>query len=723
MEPRYRMRLYLLTALVLTGFGVLLTRLYDYQIERRDEFLQMVPGNSTVTVREPGIRGEITDRNGILLARNLRNYEISFNLEEIHKAYRLQHAVDPALKRITKKDNQERGEGEDIVDIVNNWTIKRFDQLGLTKNYNASALRTHYLTHRGLVPFSYRTDLSYDDFARCAEHNLELPGVYLSTRPLRQYPYAALASHVLGYIKPWEPVDIPESAKRKFDHYIGDAKGIAGIEQSMDSILRGPEGQKKLLKDEKGHIIRMIDYTKPGVGAKLTLTLDARAQLHVENVIRRAGRAAAVVMDVNTGEVIAMAAIPDYNPNDFIPSISQARWKGYLDNKKMDPFSNRAIKAFTPGSTFKPPTAMSGALEGMANRTFSCDGFILFGKIKIGCWIWNQHKSSHGPLTLPKALQQSCNIYFMKLANTIGWKAMLTGFQMVGFGKPTGIELPDESPGILPGSRAWRAANPSATMTPAITAMLSIGQADAMATPLQLCSMAACVANGGKYYKPRIVKSATAADGHKVIEDQPKLVVDMISAGIKPADFELIRHGMWMAVNATGGTASRVKIPGVEVAGKTGTAQTIDDGKKSNNSWVICFGPYEKPKYAVCVLVQNGGSGGKVCGPLANLILRGLFAQDEGIKLPLKPQSAVLGNTNRIEEIVIPQDDPLASPGSDDSEAAGETGEEVENLELTPPPATAPAATPDPVIPTPAITPEIDEDGTVIPRAQPVPEP
>ena len=719
MEPRYRLRLYLLTALVLTGFGALLTRLYDFQIERREEFLQMVPGNSTVTVREPGIRGEITDRNGILLARNLRNYEISFNLEEIHKAYRAQYSEDPLLKRLTKKDGMDRvDEEKDIVDIVNNWTIKRFDKLNLTKNYNAGALRTHYLTHRGLVPFSYRTDLTYDEFARCAEHNLELPGVYLSTRPLRQYPYGALASHVLGYIKPWEPADIPESAKRKFNHFIGDAKGIAGIEQSMDSVLRGPEGQKKLLKDEKGHIIRMIDYTKPGVGAKLTLTIDARAQLHVENVIRRAGRAAAVVMDVNTGEVIAMAAIPDYNPNDFIPSISQARWKAYLDNKKMDPFSNRTIKPFTPGSTFKPPTAISGALEGMANRSFSCDGYIPFGKIKIGCWIWNQHKGSHGTLTLPKAIQQSCNPYFMKLANTIGWKAMVTGFQMVGFGKPTGIELPDESPGILPGSRAWRAANPSASMTPAITAMLAIGQADAMATPLQLCAMASCIANGGKYFKPRLVKYATAADGHRVVEDKPKLVVDLIAAGIQPDHLELIRKGMWLAVNKPGGTASRVKIADVEVAGKTGTAQTIDDGKKSNNSWVICFGPYDKPKYAVCVLVQNGGSGGKVCGPLAHLILRGLFAQDEGLKLPLKPQTAVLGNTARIEEILIPKDAPLAALGAEEAEGTGETGEEVENLDVTPPP-----VTPEPVIPTPVITPEVDEDGTVIPRAQPVPEP
>ncbi|MBN8460297.1 MAG: hypothetical protein J0M04_20910 [Verrucomicrobia bacterium] len=719
MNPGFRLRLYMLTALVLSGFGVLASRLHEFQIVRQEEFSQKMPSPVTVNVREPGVRGEITDRNGILLAKNLRNYEISFNLEEIHKAYMARHSEEPGLNRLTERNEMYRVDREkDIVTIVNEWTIARLRKLGLAKDYNSSALATHYKTHKGLVPFSYRTDLTYEEFARCAESNLELPGVYLSTRPLREYPYNGLASHVLGYIKAWEPKDIPDSAKRRFNHYTGDAKGVAGVEQSMDEVLQGPEGVKTLLKNEKGRIIRMIDYTRPGVGATVALTLDARAQLHVENVIRRAGRAAAVVMDVNTGEIIAMASIPDYNPNDFIPSISQDKWNEYLDNRKMDPFSNRCIKSFTPGSTFKPPTAIAGALEGMADRSFSCDGYIAFGNIKIGCWLWNQSHGAHGSLTLPKAIQQSCNPYFMKLANTIGWESMVTGMQMVGIGKQTGVELPDESPGVLPGSRAWRLANPSEAMTPARTAMLAIGQYHAMATPLQLCAMTACIANGGTYYQPRIVKCAVAADGHKVIEDKPKPVVDLVKSGAKAKDIALLRKGMWMAVNQPGGTAGRVKISDIEVAAKTGTAQTTDNGKKSNNSWVIAFAPFEEPKYAVCVLVQNGGSGGKVCGPLAHLILRGLFAQDEGIRLPLKAQTPVKGNTNRIEEIVLPKDDPLAAVVAAEDDAAGETGEELENPDDTPPP-----PTPEPVIPTPVITPETDADGTVIPRAQPVPEP
>jgi penicillin-binding protein 2 len=731
MEPGYRIRLYLLTALVLVGFGALLTRLHEFQIERRNEFLNQVPGNRTVTVREPGIRGEITDRNGITLARNLRKYEVSFNLEEIREAYLAQHENDPTIERLTQEDGIPRKRAEkDIVSIVKDGpesTIERLRVLGLAKNFRASDLRTHFLTHGGLVPYTYRTDLTYEEFSKIAEHNLALPGVYLGIRPERQYPFGSLACHVLGYLKQWEKGDVPESATRVFNHYIGDDKGIAGVEASMDAILRGPEGRKTIVKNEKGRTIRMSDYTKPGTGAKLQLTIDARKQYLLENVLRRTGRAAGVIMDVTSGEVLAIASVPDYDPNSFIPSIDPKRWKAYSENKQLSPLTNRALSEFAPGSTMKVPTAISGALQGMASRSFSCDGYVAYGNHKVGCWIWNKSKGSHGSLTLSKAIQQSCNPYFNKLANTIGWRNMVDGCQMVGIGKRTGIELPGEKSGILPGSRSWRAANPSAVMTPALTAFVSIGQGDTMATPLQLCAMAACVANGGKYFQPRVVRKAVSEDGEVVIQDKPKLVVDLIEAGIKPTDFELIRKGMWMAVNVPGGTAGKVKMPKIEVAAKTGTAQTTDNGQKSNNSWVISFAPYEKPRFAVCVLAQNAGSGGAVCGPLVHLIYRGLFAEDEGLKLPLKPQSEFPGNTDRIEAIELPEDvlaainasgatDPNATPATADP---GETGEEIG----TALPGSNSPPTDNTLTPTPTLNPGIDDEGTVVPKAVPVTEP
>lgn len=731
MEPSFRLRLYLLTALVLVGFGALLSRLHEFQIVRRDEFLQLVPGNRSVTVREPGIRGEITDRNGITLARNLRNYAVSFNLDEVHQAYLSQHEGDPTIHRMAKLKGMDRQIPEkDIVAIVNEVTIEKLRKLGLAKNYKAGDLRTHYLTHGGLIPFSYRADLTYAEFSKFAEHNLDLPGVYPSIRPQRQYPYGALASHLIGYLKQWEKGDVPESATHKFDHYIGDEKGIAGVEASMDEILRGPEGQKTIVKDEKGRTIRMSDYTKPGTGATIKLTIDARIQYLLENTLHLAGRAAGVVMDVNTGEVLAMASVPDYNPNDFIPSISQKNWDAYRANMQLAPFTNRAISEFTPGSTMKIPTAVAGALAGMAGRQFSCDGYVTYGNKQVGCWIWNQHKGSHGNQNLSQAVQHSCNPYFNKLANTIGSKAMVEGCQMVGIGKRTGIELPKEDAGILPGSKQWRAANPSLMMTPALSAFLSIGQGDTLATPLQICAVAACIANGGKYYTPRIVKKAVSEDGKILIGDVPKLKIDLTQSGIKPSDIELIRKGMWMSTNEAGGTSGKVKSPGISAASKSGTAQTTDNGKKSNNSWVMSFTPYEHPKYAVCILVQNGGSGGGVCGPLVNLVYRGLYARDNNnIKLPLKPMDKVPGNTNRIEKTIDISPEMIAAVEAGDTspiavvsshpgameEDLGETGEEAGDVYFgaNPPPSTSDT-------PTPTITPEVDAEGSVIPKAIPV---
>lgn len=738
MESSYRLRLYLLTALVLVGFGTLLTRLHEFQIVRRDEFRQLVPGNRTVTVREPGIRGEITDRNGVTLARNLRNYEVSFNLDEIRQAYLSQHVEDPTIQRVAKENGMDRKRPEkDIVAIVNDGVIERLRKLGLAKNYNSKALRAHYLTHGGLIPFSYRADLTYEEFAKFAEHNLDLPGVYLSIRPQRQYPYGALASHVLGYLKQWEKGDVPDSATRKFDHYIGDDKGIAGVEFSMDENLRGLEGQTTYMKDEKGRTIRPTDITNPGTGSKVRLTIDAPVQYLLENTLRYAGRAAGVVMDVNTGEVLAMASVPDLDPNDFFPTISRTNLDAYFKNK-LSPLTNRAISQFPPGSTMKIPIALSAALAGKANNRYTCNGYVTYGNAQVKCWIFRQHGGTHGNQNISEAIQHSCNPYFNILANTIGKSALVEGCSMVNIGKRTGIELPSENPGMLTGSRAWRTTFPNEPLNEHAIAMLSIGQGNAMATPLQVCSVAACVANGGKYYQPRVVKQAVSEDGKILVADKPKLQVDLIQAGIKPADFELIRKGMRMSTNEPGGTSGKVRLPNIIAASKSGTAQVTEFGKPSNTSWVMSFAPYDNPKYAICIMVQNGQSGGGVCGPLVNLVYRGLFARDlNGIRLPLKPQTKVpgsigenvksieitpeaiaaveAGDTNPAPEAIAAAAAQIAPPETQDE--TGETGDDAG--ETTPAPPVQDTTT---VIPTPTITPEVDAEGSVIPKAVPVEE-
>ncbi len=712
MEPRHGLRIVLLTVLVLVGFGALLSRLYDFQITDRTHYQSLVPGDREVTVREPGIRGAILDRHGVELARNRRNYEVYFDLEEIHKSYTRQHEEDAKRTVLGSEGGMPRVKQEtDIARIVNTWIIPKLAELGVARNYSAAALRTHFVTHRGLVPFSYNTELDYDQFARLAEHSVEVPGVYLDVRPQREYPYDALASHILGYTQPWEKGDIPEEAKRQFDHYIGEEKGKAGIEATFDDLLRGPAGSRKLVKNEKGHITGMIDYRPPQEGADVTLTIDARAQYLVSNVLRRAGRAAGVVIDVRTGEILAMASVPDYDPNDFIPRIDAEVWKDYTSNPT-SPLTDRCIAGFAPGSTFKLGTAVAGALNGYAGHSYSCSGSVSYGSYQPRCWL----RSGHGTLSLSSAIQRSCNPYFFRLSNQLGAERMVTALTMLGYGQPTGIPVPNESGGIFAGSKSWRAANRDVTITPATLAQLSIGQGDTLATPMQLCAMVSAIANGGRYYQPRLVKSAVLPDGTVLVEDRPTLKVDLIREGMKPADLEKIRLGMWKAVNEPGGTAGRARIPDVEVAAKTGTAQ-VNPVLNTHNAWTVAFAPFDEPRYAICVLVENGKSGGAVCGPLVHLILRGLLARDDGMRLPLSKLSPVRGNKDPIPQIDLPEDVLAAIDVSD----AGETGDEAAAPVAVRPAVDLPSE--EPVTPEPVITPEVDEEGSVVPRAIPVEEP
>ena len=701
-EARYSLRLYILTALILVGFGALLSRLYQYQIKERARFLKQVPSNYTVTIREPGIRGDITDRNGIILAQNQRNYEVVFNLEEIRNDYKRyliesRGKDDPRVKEFRKIKTHE---------IINEWVRPKLALYQLDKKYRASALDTHYITHGGLVPYTFRDDLSYDQFAHFAEHNLELPGVNIRVSPRREYLYGSLASHILGYVKQWEKGEISSEEKRKFKHYMGDCKGIAGVEATMNDYLTGEEGIKTLLKNEKGHVLQMVDYIKPDVGSRVELTIDSRIQCLVENTLRRVGRAAAVVMDPNTGEVIAMASVPDFTPSYFVPSIDPDAWKNYNSNHA-HPLVNKAINNFTPGSTFKLPTAIAAAIHGHAYDVENCSGSIIYGKIPIRCW----KTSGHGRLGLQESIQRSCNCYFMRIANEIGSKKMLHAFQLLGLGEKTGVELPSESPGFIPGNRYWREElRPGAAVTPSITGMMSIGQSDSAASPLQLAALVSSIANRGYYYKPRIVKRVIHPHQGALIQNRPILKTNLLEKGLNPEHLERIREGMRLAANEPGGTARRASVKNRDVCAKTGTAQTVDKGIKSNDAWTVAFAPYDEPKYVFVVAVKRGSSGGAVAGPLVHLIMRGLFAKDDGLALPLTKMKESHGDFIVREEVELPDEGGLLDMAY---EGSGETGNEISDIPMIEP--IAELASPRIVRPT--IKLQADAAGSTIPKA------
>ncbi len=348
MNPRYRYRLYILTLLILMGTGVLLSRLYKMQIEKQAYYKEKVPSHKTVKVREPGVRGEIKDRNGLLLATNSQSYIVYFNLAEIRKAYVEKHGKSLIRDElVNRKGAKKLVTRIDLPGMVNELVIPQLAHFKLDEKYSAKAMDSHYLTHGGLVPFVYRKNLTYDEFAIFAEQSIDLPGVYINASPHREYPLGAFSSHVLGFIKIWKKGDIPKG----FLHYIGDPYGDDGVEKSMNDVLTGREGLKKILKDEKGKTIGMIDNRPPAQGSDVYLTIDAEIQQLTETVLLKTGKAAAVVMDCRTGEVLAMASVPNYDPNDFIPAITEKRYAVYRENTAV-PLINRAISNFAPGSTF-----------------------------------------------------------------------------------------------------------------------------------------------------------------------------------------------------------------------------------------------------------------------------------------------------------------------------------------------------------------------------------
>jgi penicillin-binding protein 2 len=698
MVVKYHFRLYLFSLFVMAGFATLVYRLYYLQIENHDQFTHRIPGAKRLTARVPPVRGEIKDCNGIVLASNKPCFEVRINLKEVVDAkineLKIISGGKPViLPKITVKywdGGFEREKKEtDIVSIMEEKVFTPLRAMGLAKgDYDPDQLRIHYRTYfgGGTVPWVYRNDLTFEEFSKFAEHNLQIPGVVPEVRPVRQYLYDSLACHLLGYVRLPDESLVSKEERNKWDFFVGDDFGFAGVEKSMDSHLKGEAGARVWLKDEKGRLVREIseEYKAPKKGNDVWLTLDARIQIIAERALRDAnlGRASVVVIDPNNGEVKAMASVPNYNPNKFVPKISLEDFQGYLKNP-VTPLLNRAIQPFAPGSTYKIPIAFAGVLTGIEGQHFSCGGSVTYGNKAMKCWI-AEKGGSHGSIDLSDAIMQSCNCFFYQYGNRAGIAAIGKVGKMLGVGEKTGIELEDESPGILP-SREWMQLNaPNENWrSPGHIANTSIGQGKVTATPLQMASVAATVANSGKSYQPHLLKKVMQGD--KLVEELPPPIrSDLATEGIDPKNIELIRRGMWKVVNGSAGTAKAAKIPelpGVEVAGKTGTAQfwRIVNGVKTkdNHTWFICFAPYDKPRYAVCVLLQGGKSGGGCSAPVAKRVLSQALALDQGYQVAIAPMPEVLGNFNPTEAVVY-ADDPVAAQSAasaDDGDTGAQAGE------------------------------------------------
>ena len=627
------LRIQFLGLCMLVGLGALLARLWWVQVARGKEWTARIQSSSAATVRIPSIRGEIRDRNGVSLVQNRASYEVDFYLPEMVKGYRERYGRPPETQyRATISGMPKDMKEPDIVRIVNDGVVPRLEDLNLARDYNANQLQKHYRNNTE-VPYSYIKDIDFATMAKFSEHDVGLPGVDIAIKPVRSYVYGALASHLLGYVGAPDDTNLAEA--KKYTFYQGDVEGKSNVEKTMDAYLRGQPGVRVMRRNAKGAIDGVIREEPPKQGANVYLTIDARIQTIADEALRVVGRGAAVVVDPNNGNVLAMASVPSFDPNAFIPSIKAKDWNE-LRKDEVHPLINRAVSAFPPGSTFKLVTALAGLRKGLAKTRFTCYGGVSYGDHYFQCWI-NEKGGQHGTLSLSEAIKVSCNAFFYQFGNAAGIDAIDATGDALGLGKPTGIAITGESSGVLPGPDWMRIQHPNEKWSSAYTANVSIGQGYDLTTPLQMAMAYATIANGGISYYPRLVdrvlnqdgSPVRDADGQIAVPSTPKVHADFRNE-LTPEQIELVRHGFWDVVNEDGGTGSIARMEDVQVAGKTGTAQAMLNGKKDTIAWFCCFAPYDHPRYTIAVMVQGGEHGGSVAGPIATRILERTLAMDEG---------------------------------------------------------------------------------------------
>ena len=716
--PGLSLRVVVLGIFMFSGLAVLASKLWHEQVVEKEKWSQRVRTGSSVTVRIPSVRGEIRDRNGITLVANRSSYAVDFYLPQMVKGFRDQNGgkVPSSTYRTTIDGMPDDVRVADIVQIVNDTVIPTFKDLDIASDpnvrkldYNADQLERHFRTNEQ-VPYRYLEDVSFNTIAKLSENDSDLPGVEVALRPVRQYIYGSLAAHVLGYVG--SPQDINKEADiADFTYYQPDVVGQSSVERAFDKYLRGKPGVRKLERTAKGKVGAEIERIAPTPGAHVYLTIDARIQMIVERTLREAGvgRAAAVVVDPNNGDILAMASVPNYDPNAFIPKISAEDMKSF-DDDGADPLLNRCIGGYAPGSTFKAVTALAGLHAGISPyRTFNCAGGVTYGNKLMKCWIYG--KGVHNSLDMMGGIKNSCNCYFFQLANSIGGekKTALAEIETIGdvmgLGMKSDLPLSGERSGILPGPRYLTTKGMGAMLNSSGNiANTSIGQGMVEATPVQMAMVCATLANGGTSYFPRLVSRLVDSngddirqpDGSLALPMEPKVRATLQGLGITRDQVEIVRRGMWKVVNEPGGTGKAAAIKGVEVAGKTGTAQfwRVEKDKpkeKDNRVWFMCFAPYKQPKYAICVMVEGAKSGGGVAAPIVQKMLKEALGLEAGYDTQPKWLPPVAGSFEQIEKIAFKEDGGLTKlvanaykgtdqkPGSnriaDDGEIAGDHDE------------------------------------------------
>ncbi len=564
-------------------FSILLLRLGYLQLIQHSVYYQWSEQNRIRVVSLEPPRGQIFDRNHELLVDNAPSYSLAV------LPYQFLHS-DSLVQRLASL-------------------------IGLQPEEILRRLRRNMIG--AFRPAKIQRDLDFSVLARLEERRLELPGLVIETEPKRKYLGRSRMSHLLGYLGEVNEREL--KSLKQYGYRLGDIVGKRGLEREYEVELRGKRGYRYVEVDALGREIRTLPEGRPQPpepGLNLILALDDRLQAKLEELLR-GKRAAGVFVNPRNGEVLALASSPDYDLNWFTGVLDAAIWDSLISDPGRPLLDRATQSAFPPGSTYKLVTAIAGLNEGIftPQSRVTCRGALRYGRRSFACWFGK----GHGTLDLYGAIEQSCNVYFYTMGLRVGVDLWAEYSRRLHFGEPTGLDIPVEKRGLVPDREYLDRRFGKGKWSEGLMLNMAIGQGDLLVTPVQMARFAMLLANRGVGYRLHAVKAMEHPLSGQII---PARVDSFRIEGVRQDVWDDVREGMYRVVNGVHGTARGSRLPDVEVAGKTGTAQN-PHGKP--HAWFIGFAPYENPEIAFCVFVENGGGGSVAAAPIAREVLRYYF--------------------------------------------------------------------------------------------------
>lgn len=595
-EFRPRQKYFVFAAILV--FLIIFIRLWYIQIVKWQE-LRFLSENNRIRLRKiPAVRGMIWDRSGRVLADNRPSFNVMVMPEDVDNLKGLASQLSQLL-HLPPGD------------------IERA------------------ITDRDRPPFqpvTVKRDISWSELSLLKTHSLDLPGVEIRIEPIRTYPYGAMAAHILGYVGEINK----EELKEKRGYTMGDWVGKCGVEWRWEGHLRGIDGGRQVEVDAVGKEIRVISEVPPAPGHNLYLTIDLDLQRYGEELL---GEKTGVIiaMDPATGEILAYCSRPSFQPVLFAEGISAKEWET-LTSHPLRPLHNKGIQGlYPPGSVFKIVTAAAGLEEGVITpqTTFYCYGAYTRGGREYQCW----RSAGHGAISFYRGVVESCDVYFYHVGERLGVERLSSYAKGFGLGRPTGIGLPGEKEGLIP-SAEWKQERLGEPWYAGETISMAIGQSFLLVTPLQMLNLISAVANDGVLFKPQVAKRVEDLDKKVLWEYHPEEIGKL---PVSQGTLDTIKDALVGVTKDETGTGRAARLAGVDVAGKTGTAQVVKlrgGGRRlrpeempyelRDHAWFVAYAPADAPKIAVVVLIEHGGQGGSVAAPLAREMIRRYLSRRGG---------------------------------------------------------------------------------------------